>query len=76
MTEDQNRFNMKKTIIARSIPLAALILMTIGAIIGFLGGEIILASRSHPIHWVAAGITALLGFMTGMLIAERFGDIF
>lgn len=65
----------KKTIVARSIPLAALILLVTGALVGYLASELMLTTRSHPIHWIAAGIAALLGFMVGIMFVERFGDI-
>jgi len=66
----------KKRLVARSIPLAALVLLVTGAVAGYLGGELILYARSHPLHWVVAGVAALLGFMVGMMFVERFGDVF
>ena len=72
-----NRYSAKKKkIVARAIPLVALILLATGAFVGYLGGEIILSSQSHPIHWITAGVVALLGFMVGLMFVERFGDVF
>ena len=76
MAKYQNMFKTKRTSVARSFPLAALMLMVISAIVGYLGSEIALPALVHPIHWVATGISALFGFLAGMLIVERFGDIF
>jgi hypothetical protein len=74
--------NYRKTLIkiksvgARRIPLAALVMLGIGAVIGYLGSELILSARPHPMHWLAAGIAAVFGFISGMLLVERFGDVF
>ena len=66
----------KKPVAARRIPNAALVMMGIGAVSGYLGGELVLSAGPHPMHWLAAGISALFGFICGMLIVERFGDVF
>lgn len=57
------------------ISLVALILVTGGFLLGYLGGELFLYPYPHPVHWVPALVFALLGYFIGQVIYRRYGDI-
>jgi len=45
-------------------------------LIGYFSGEIGLASRPHPLHWVAGAAGIFLGYLLGKFIVRKYGDIF
>ncbi len=46
-----------------------------GGLLFYLGAELLLLTRPHPIHWLAAGFGAVLGFIGGRIWYLSRGDI-
>ncbi len=46
-----------------------------GFLLGYLGGEIGLAVRPHPVHWASGLLVALAGYGIGEVIYRRYGDV-
>jgi Mg2+ and Co2+ transporter CorA len=65
--------NNQKNISINGLPIRSLIFMIVGAIGGYLGGETFLVSWSHPLHWVAGAVSAIVAFLVYMFFYERYG---
>jgi len=59
-----------------SLPIMSIVFMGIGAIVGYLGSEIFLGSWPHHLHWITGAASAMLAFLTFMILYERYGNIF
>lgn len=58
------------------MPMVAFVMLAGGALLGYLVSEVALYSRPHPIHWTAAAVIGLLGYLIGLGIYLKYGDIF
>ena len=46
-----------------------------GALLFYMGAELLLLSKPHPLHWLAAALGAILGFIGGWMWYVARGDI-
>ena len=53
------------------IPLAALGGLVVGFFTLFLGAEVTLSTRPHPVHWLAAAGGGAFFYLAGLLYARR-----
>lgn len=53
------------------LPLAALGGLVAGFFILFLGAEVTLSIRPHPVHWLAAAGGGVLFYLVGLVYARR-----
>ncbi len=57
------------------IPLITLVFMMSGFLLGYLLGEILLALRPHPVHWLAGVVVMAAGYTVGRFVYRRHGDV-
>lgn len=57
------------------MPLAAFAGLMAGFFVAYLGAEMALSARIHPIHWTVAGGGGVLGYLGGMVWYRVRGDI-
>ena len=61
---------------AEGTPLVVLMWAGGLGILGYLiGGEILLATRPHPLHWAAGLVGGIVGYLVGWIWFQRRGDI-
>ncbi len=46
-----------------------------GALLFYMGAELLLLSEPHPLHWFATALGAILGFIGGWMWYVARGDI-
>ncbi len=57
------------------LPLVAFLGTMAGFLGAYLGAEVLLGTRPHPLHWLVAGVGGLLGYLGGMIRYWRRGDL-
>ncbi len=56
-------------------PMTAFIGVTGGLLLAYLGAEMALSARIHPVHWAVAGGGGVLGYLVGMAWYWFRGDV-
>ncbi len=60
---------------ADGLPLVTLVFMVSGFLLGYLLGEILLALRPHPWHWLLGAAAMGIGYVLGQGVYRRYGDV-
>ena len=74
-TKTRKLTKQKEKTTSSGLPMIVVALIAGGLLLGYLAGEIVFYARSHPVHWATALMFGLLGYIVGLVIYRKYGDI-
>ncbi len=75
MSKPKAKISPKKKQASEGVPLVVLLASMIGALLGYVGGEVVFYSRPHPVHWTGILIGSALGALIAYIFFRQRGDI-
>ena len=71
----QTRVKPKKKNKTDRLPVVAAMGVAMGFLVAYLGAEMLMSAHDHPLHWLAAFVGGVAGYLIGMVWYWRRGDI-